>query len=111
MTHVGGGRVLAVAARPQVHGDPLALDEGLHGAGGEPHLHLATREAVGNFVGIPTSSSSSRLTAGASGFLNFRQSRDRPLMQVARAVRWGHRQRNKAHVAAIMEITPIPIAT
>src|SRR5437867_5946457 len=30
--HVGGGgRVLAVAARSQVHGDPLALDEDLHG--------------------------------------------------------------------------------
>jgi hypothetical protein len=38
---------------------------------------------------LPQSSSSSRLTAGASGFLNFRQSRDRPLMQVARAVSLG----------------------
>jgi hypothetical protein len=29
---------------------------------------------------LPQSSSNSRLTAGASGFLNFSQSRDRPLM-------------------------------
>jgi hypothetical protein len=49
---VGRGRVLAVAARPQVHGDPLSLDEDLHGAGGEPHLHLAPREAVGNAVKV-----------------------------------------------------------
>src|SRR5438445_2956540 len=45
---VGGGRVLAVAARSHVHGDPLALGEDLHGAAGEPHLDLAAGEAVGN---------------------------------------------------------------
>jgi hypothetical protein len=38
---------------------------------------------------LSQSSSSSRLTVGASGFLYFRQSRDRPLMQVARAVSLG----------------------
>jgi hypothetical protein len=43
--------------------------------------------------------------------LNLSQSRERPLMQIALPCRLGHRQRNKAHVAAIMEITPIPIAT
>jgi len=49
---VGGGRVLAVAARSHVHGDPLALDEDLHGAAGEPHLDLAAREAIGNAVEV-----------------------------------------------------------
>jgi hypothetical protein len=33
---VRGGGVLAVAASSRVHGDPLALDEDLHGAAGEP---------------------------------------------------------------------------
>ena len=47
---VGGGGVLAVAARSHVHGDPLALDEDLHGAAGEAHPDLAAREAVGNAV-------------------------------------------------------------
>jgi hypothetical protein len=49
---VGGGRVLAVAARSHMHGDPLALDEDLHGAAGEPHLDLAAREAIGNAVEV-----------------------------------------------------------
>jgi len=44
---VGGGGVLAVAARSHVHGDALALDEDLHGAAGEPYLDLATGEPVG----------------------------------------------------------------
>ena len=35
-----------------MHGDPLALDEDLHGAAGEPHLDLAAREAVGNAVEV-----------------------------------------------------------
>src|SRR5205823_6973830 len=50
---VGSGRVLAIAARSHVDSDPLALDEDLHGAAGEPHLHLAAREAVGNAVEVP----------------------------------------------------------
>src|SRR5436309_12434006 len=43
---IGGGGVLAIAARAHVHGDALALDEDLHAAAGEPHLDLAAREAV-----------------------------------------------------------------
>src|SRR5437773_12582750 len=35
---VGSGRVLAIAARSHVDSDPLALDEDLHGAAGEPPL-------------------------------------------------------------------------
>ena len=49
---VGGGGVLAIAARSHVHGDALALDEDLHGAAGESHLDLATGEAVGNAVEV-----------------------------------------------------------
>jgi hypothetical protein len=49
---VGGGRVLAIAARPQVHGDPLALGEDLHGPPGQSYLGLGTREAIGNAVEV-----------------------------------------------------------
>ena len=49
---VGGGGVLAIAARSHVHGDPLALDEDLHGAAGDPHLDFAAREAVGDAVEV-----------------------------------------------------------
>jgi hypothetical protein len=49
---VGGGRVLAVAARPHVHGDPLAFHDDLHGATGEPHLDLIAREAIGKAVEV-----------------------------------------------------------
>jgi hypothetical protein len=47
---IGGGCVLAVAARSHVDGDPFALDEDLHGAAGEPHLDLAAREPVGDAI-------------------------------------------------------------
>jgi len=47
---IGRGRVLAVGASTHVRGDSLALDEVLHRAGGEPHLDLAPREAVGDAV-------------------------------------------------------------
>jgi hypothetical protein len=49
---VGGGRVLAIAARSHVHGNPLAPGEDLHGPAGEPHLDLSAREAVGNAVEV-----------------------------------------------------------
>src|ERR1700737_4695209 len=45
---IGQRRVLAVAARPQVHSNPLALGEDLHGTPSETHLDLSAREAVGN---------------------------------------------------------------
>ena len=45
-------RVPAVAAGPQMGGDPLAPGEDLDGARGEPHLDLAAREAVGNAVEV-----------------------------------------------------------
>src|SRR5262249_32947669 len=46
----GDGRVLVVAARPQVSSDPLTLDENLDGACGEAHLDFGAGEAVGNAV-------------------------------------------------------------
>jgi hypothetical protein len=49
---IGGGRVLAIAARSHVHGNPLALDEDLHGPPGQTHLDLAACEAVGNTVEV-----------------------------------------------------------
>ena len=47
------GRVLAVAARAQMRGDPLALGEYLDGAAGEPDLDLGAREAMGHAVIMP----------------------------------------------------------
>lgn len=49
---VRDGGVLAVAARSQVRGDPLAAGEDLDGAGGETDLHLGAREAVGDAVEV-----------------------------------------------------------
>src|ERR1700680_1547810 len=42
---IGDRRVLAVATRPHMHGDPLAPGEDLDGAPGEAHLDLGAREA------------------------------------------------------------------
>ena len=47
---IGDRRVLAVATRSHVHGDPLAPGEDLDGAPGEAHLDLGAREAIGNAV-------------------------------------------------------------
>ena len=47
---IGQRRVLAVATRSHVHGDPLALGEDLHHSAGETDLDLGTREAEGNAV-------------------------------------------------------------
>jgi len=49
----GDGRVLAVAARTQMHGDPLALGEDLDGTAGEPHLDLRAGEAIRNAIKVP----------------------------------------------------------
>ena len=49
---VGGGRVLAIAARPQVHSDPRALGEDLDGPSSQPHLDLGAGEAVGDAIKV-----------------------------------------------------------
>ena len=50
---IGDRRVLAVAARPRVHGDPLAPGEDLDGTPSETHLDLGAREAVRNAIKVP----------------------------------------------------------
>ena len=47
---LGDGRVLVIAARSQMGGDPLALEEDLDGAAGQPRLDLAAGEAIGHAV-------------------------------------------------------------
>ena len=47
------GRVLAVAARAQMGGDPLALGEYLDGTAGEPDLDLGAGEAMRHAVIMP----------------------------------------------------------
>ena len=42
--------MLVVAARSHMDGDPLTLDENLHGACGEAHLDFGAGKAVGNAV-------------------------------------------------------------
>ena len=51
---LGEGGVLAVAARPQVDGDALALEEDLDAAGGQARIDLGAGEAVrdGVIVGV-----------------------------------------------------------
>src|SRR3974390_2162973 len=44
------GRVLAVRAHAQVHGDALALAENLDAADGQPRFDLGAREAIGDAV-------------------------------------------------------------
>ena len=47
---LGNGRVLAIAARPQMDGDALALAENLDAADGQPRFDLGAGEAVGHGV-------------------------------------------------------------
>src|SRR5262249_14471646 len=49
---LGDGRVLVVAARSYMSGDPLAPGEDLHGTCGEAHLDFGAREAVGHAVEV-----------------------------------------------------------
>ena len=47
---IGDGRVLAVATRAAVRGDPLALMEYLDRIGGDTRLNLLAGKAIGNRV-------------------------------------------------------------
>ena len=46
----GDGRVLVIAARPHMRGNPFALEEDLDGSRGQPRVDLGAGEAMGNAV-------------------------------------------------------------
>src|SRR5690242_954704 len=52
---ISDGRMLAVAARSHVHGDPLAPGEDLHGRCWQTQLDRGAGEAVGDAIELPLS--------------------------------------------------------
>ena len=47
---LGDGRVLVIAARPHMRGNPFALEEYLDGSRGQPRVNLGAGEAIGDAV-------------------------------------------------------------